>query len=353
MALPCLLQTRNGPINHFSFAEKDEKEEAQPDAWSTTTGGSDTEDGESVNMSNLGSESSLEHFDSEYPVLTADPARWDIKVEHALQAGTDKIFWVCDFDRTVTRCFLDGGSRSLDCHDILASIPKITAECKQAMESMMDYYYPIEIHPTMSREEKIPHMVEWYTKVNALLASQNLTRDDVVSAVANCQNFAIRQGVDEAFQLAYQKGIPIIVVSAGLGNIIEEVIRQRIRMPDGSTGKAWPNVRVLSNTLQWNEQGNFAGFSEPLIHMYNKSLQDAPAELRQMVSGRHVGLLTGDGTGDLTMAHGHDATEVLKFGFLNEKVEERMPKYIGSDGYDRVILDDGSFEPVLDLLRKL
>merc|ERR1719486_614438 len=304
-------------------------------------------------MGNLGSESSLEHFDSEYPVLTADPARWDIQFEYALEAGADKIFWVCDFDRTVTRCFLDDGRRSLDCHDILASIPKITAECKQAMESMMDYYYPIEISPTMSREEKIPHMVEWYTKVNALLAAQNLTRDDVVSAVANCKDFAIRDGVVKAFQLALQKGIPIIVVSAGLGNIIEEVIRQRIPMPDGTTGKVWPNVRVLSNTLQWDEHGEFAGFSEPLIHMYNKSLQDAPSEIRQMLDGRNVGILTGDGTGDLTMAHGHDATDTLKFGFLNEKVEERLPKYISADGFDKVILNDGNFEPVLDLLRKL
>merc|ERR1719331_480406 len=163
------------------------------------------------------------------------------------------MFWVCDFDRTITRCFLDdNGQRSLDCHDILASIPKITADCKQAMEDMMAYYYPIEIHPTMSREEKIPHMVEWYTKVNELLAAQNLTRDDVVSAVANCQNFAIRQGVDEAFQLAYQKGIPIIVVSAGLGNIIEEVIRQRICKALGTEGEACANVRFLSNTLQWD-----------------------------------------------------------------------------------------------------
>lgn len=330
-------------------------EEFHQDAWSTTTGSSDTE--ESMENPTPGS-SDAEPIESvvgsrKHEVLTVDPARWDSKVEHALEAGANSTFWVCDFDRTVTRCFLDNGHRSLDCHDILASIPKITADCKQAMEDMMAYYYPIEIHPTMSREEKIPHMVEWYTKVNELLAAQKLTRDDVVSAVANCKDFAIRDGVVKAFQLALQKGIPIIVVSAGLGNIIEEVIRQRIPMPDGTTGKVWPNVRVLSNTLQWDEHGEFAGFSEPLIHMYNKSLQDAPSEIRRMIDGRHVGILTGDGIGDLTMAHGHNATEVLKFGFLNEKVEDRMPKYIGCDGYDRIVLNDGTFQPVLNFIRRL
>jgi 5'-nucleotidase len=325
--------------------------ELHQDIWSTTTGCSDTEDAVE-NVSNLASSCDGGET-TDHPVLTVDPAMWDAKIYRALEAGSDEMFWVCDFDRTVTKCFLGNGQRSLDCHDILASIPKITPECKEAMESMMAYYYPIEIHPTMSREEKIPYMVEWYTKVNSLLASQKLTRDDVVSAVANCQNFAIRPGIVEAFQLAHRRGIPIIVVSAGLGNIIEEVIRQRISKPLGTSGEAWPNVRVLSNTLQWDERGNFAGFSEPLIHMYNKSLQDAPAEIRQLLDGRHVGILTGDGTGDLTMAHGHDATDILKFGFLNEKVEERLPKYTGCDAYDRVILNDGSFEPVLDLLRRL
>lgn len=142
--------------------------------------------------------------------------------------------------------------------------------------------------------------------------------------------------------------------SAGLGNVIEEVIRQHIAQPDGTSGEPWPNVRVLSNTMLWDEDGNFVEFSEPLIHMYNKSLQDAPADLKEMIKGRHIGLLCGDGLGDLTMAHGHDATDVLKFGFLNEKIEDRMPKYIAPEqGFDRVILNDGDWKPVLELVNRL
>lgn len=288
------------------------------------------------------------------PVLTVNPQAWEQKVANALRVGANHVFAVFDFDRTVTKCFLEDGSRSLDCHDILASITKITPDCKHTMEEMMEYYYPIEIHPTMTREEKIPHMVEWYAKVNFLLAAQNLTRDDVVYAVANCLDFRIRQGVEEAFGILLEKGIPIIIVSAGLGNVIEEVVRQRIAKPGGQYGEEWPNVRVLSNTMIWDEDGQFSEFSEPLIHMYNKSLQDAPPELKEMIEGRHVGILCGDGLGDLTMAHGHDTTDVLKFGFLNEKVEDRMPKYIAPDGFDRVVLNDGDWGTVLaDILRKL
>merc|ERR1719460_1606670 len=121
MALPCLLRNLSlaqfaehyGRREDFSFAEKAKQKEAESDAWSTTTGSGDTEDGENFSISeeisslfSFDSESSLEDIGSERPVLTADPARWDIKFEHALEAGADNIFWVCDFDRTLTRCFL-------------------------------------------------------------------------------------------------------------------------------------------------------------------------------------------------------------------------------------------------------
>jgi 5'-nucleotidase len=221
------------------------------------------------------------------------------------------------------------------------------------MEEMMEHYYPIEISTTMTKEEKIPYMVEWYAKVNYLLGMQNLNRSDVVAAVAACTDFCIRDGVEEAFGILASKGIPIIIVSAGLGNVIEEVVRQRIARPGDAKGQTWENVRVLSNTMLWDDNGEFMEFSDPLIHMYNKSLQDAPDGIKAMIKGRKSGILCGDGLGDLTMADGSEATTILKYGFLNERIEERLPKYISKQAFDRVILNDGAWDPVLDLLRKL
>lgn len=286
------------------------------------------------------------------PVVTVNPVSWNAKVQRMLQAGKDKTFFVLDFDRTITKCYLEDGGRALDCHDILASCPKISWGCKRMMELLMNKYYPIEVDAKMSKEEKTPHMVEWYKLVNQLLAAQGLNRSDVEVAVSGCKDFRLRSGVEELFQIAHRKGIPIIVVSAGLGNVIEEVIRQCIRKPSGEVGSPWNNVRVLSNTLLWNHAGHFKGHSEPLIHMFNKSLQDAPEDVKDLIEGRHVGVLVGDGLGDLTMADGHQTTTVIKVGFLNEKIEERLPSYCADGAYDRVVLNDGTYEPVLDMLRQ-
>jgi len=287
------------------------------------------------------------------PVVTVNPAEWEAKVRRTVEAGREKVCLLLDFDRTITRCFRDDGFRSLDCHDILASIPKITSECKRMMERLMEKYYPIEIDPHMSKEEKIPHMVEWYSLVNCLLENQKLTPDDVHTAVADCKDFCLRRGVEDLIRIATIKGIPIIIISAGLGNIIQEVVEQRIWPATGLTGNPWDSMRVLSNNLQWDSDGHHIGFSEPLIHMYNKSLQDAPADVLLLLKGRDKVILCGDGTGDLTMVSGLEASDVLKIGFLNEKISDRLPKYIGPDGYDRVILNDGTFEPVLEIVKNL
>merc|ERR1712070_1071585 len=200
-------------------------------------------------------------------------------------------------------------------------------------------------------------MMEWCSKVNYLIGTQNLTQSDISDAVASSCDFHIREGVVETFGILLEKGIPIIILSAaGVGNVIDEVVRQCIAKPDGTKGSPWPNVRVLSNTMIFDADGNFSEFSEPLVHMYNKSLQDAPDDIRQILAGRDVGVLCGDSLGDLTMAHGHTTTDLLKFGFLNENVDERMGKYIGTRGreaFDRIILNDGDWSPILDLFKRL
>jgi 5'-nucleotidase len=287
-----------------------------------------------------------------HPCITPNPTQWARKVKHLLDAGKDKMFIVIDFDRTITKCFLENGDKCLDSHDTMASIPKVTWQCKKTMEILMDRYYPIETDPHMSNKEKTVHMVEWYSLVNALLEAQGILQSDVATAVAECKDFRLRSGVGELFRFAYSAGIPVIILSAGLGNIIDEVVKQCIHKPSGAVGEAWENIRSFSNTLQW-DGGAKARFSEPILHPFCKSLKDAPEDIKNLIGDRHVAVLAGDSMGDLTMADGVETSEVLKIGFLNERVDERLTQYTGEGGFDRVVLNDGGFDPLLEVLRRV
>lgn len=72
----------------------------------------------------------------------------------------------------------------------------------------------------------------------------------------------------------------------------------------------------------------------------------------QQLSTRTSIILLGDSMGDLTMADGVPSVEnILKIGFLNDKVEERRKKYL--DSYDIVLESDETLDVVNGILRYL
>lgn len=63
-------------------------------------------------------------------------------------------------------------------------------------------------------------------------------------------------------------------------------------------------------------------------------------------------LLLGDSIGDLTMADGVPGVQnILKIGFLNDKVEERRERYM--DSYDIVLEKDETLDVVNGLLQHI
>lgn len=45
--------------------------------------------------------------------------------------------------------------------DIIDNCKLVTEECRQKLLQLKNKYYPIEIDPQLSMEEKYPFMVEW------------------------------------------------------------------------------------------------------------------------------------------------------------------------------------------------
>ena len=121
--------------------------------------------------------------------------------------------------------------------------------------------------------------------------------------------------------------------SSGLGNVIEEFLVQKLPFPLA------PTTAVISNTMEFNADGQLESFSEPLLHMFNKNIAVIPEPMQSLIPQATCGLLLGDGVGDLTMAEGAVIGCLLKIGWLNEKVDERLQQYV--DGFDVVVTHDG------------
>lgn len=276
-------------------------------------------------------------------VCMKDPQRVQEVLEAMMRSGLNTLQVISDFDMTLTR-FAFKGKRCPTCHNILDNSDLISDDCKVKLKELLNTYYPIEIDSSRSVDEKLPLMVEWWTKAHELLVEQKIKRDLLSVAVRESEAM-LRDGYQLFFDRLHEHDVPLLIFSAGIGDVLEEVIRQ--------AGVFHPNVNVFSNYMDFDESGVLRAFKGELIHIYNKregALLNT-GHFQELRSRPNV-LLIGDSLGDLTMADGVQNMEnILKIGFLNDKVEERKQSYL--DSYDIVLIKDETLDVPNALLRRL
>ncbi|XP_010022807.1 PREDICTED: 7-methylguanosine phosphate-specific 5'-nucleotidase-like, partial [Nestor notabilis] len=218
----------------------------------------------------------------------------------------------------------------------------ISEDGKKELKDLLHYYYPIEIDPNRTLEEKLPLMVEWWSKVHELLSQQSIRKGDIAQIVRE-SGVMLRDGFKELFDQLHKYNVPLFIFSAGIGDVLEEIIRQ--------ANVFYSNINVVSNYMDFDENGVLTRFKRPLIHTYNKNdsiLQGT--EYFQQLSTRTSVILLGDSMGDLTMADGVPSVEnILKIGFLNDKHREVLGKYL--DAFDIVLERDETLDVANGILR--
>ncbi|XP_059526116.1 7-methylguanosine phosphate-specific 5'-nucleotidase isoform X2 [Myotis daubentonii] len=276
-------------------------------------------------------------------VLMRQPGRVQEIVGALRRGGRDRLQVISDFDRTLSR-FAYNGKPCPSSYNILDNSKIISEECREKLKALLHQYYPIEIDPRRTAQEKSPHMVEWWTKAHDLLCQQKIQKSQIAQVVRE-SNAMLREGYKAFFNTLYQNNIPLFIFSAGIGDILEEIIRQM---------KVFhPNIHIVSNYMDFDEDGFLQGFKGQLIHTYNKNSSVCKdSSYFQQLQGKTNVVLLGDTMGDLTMADGVPGVEnILKIGFLNDKVEEQRERYMAS--YDIVLEKDETLDVVNGLLQHI
>nr|KAF6309186.1 5'-nucleotidase, cytosolic IIIB [Pipistrellus kuhlii] len=150
---------------------------------------------------------------------------------------------ISDFDRTLSR-FAYNGKPCPSSYNILDDSKIISEECREKLKALLHQYYPIEIDPQRTAKEKAPHMVEWWTKAHDLLCQQKIQKSQIAQVVRE-SNAMLREGYKTFFNTLHQNNIPLFIFSAGIGDVLEEIVRQR---------KVFhPNIHVVSNYMDFDE----------------------------------------------------------------------------------------------------
>ncbi|XP_035866321.1 cytosolic 5'-nucleotidase 3A isoform X1 [Phyllostomus discolor] len=248
-------------------------------------------------------------------VRIKNPARVEEIICGLIKGGANKLQIITDFDMTLSR-FSYKGKRCPTCHNVIDNCKLVSDECRKKLLQLKEKYYAIEVDPVLTVEQKYPYMVEWYTISHGLLVEQALPKAKLQEVVAE-SNVMLKEGYENFFSKLQQHNIPVFIFSAGIGDVLEEIMRQ--------AGVYYSNVKVVSNFMDFDDNGVLKGFKGDLIHVFNKhdgALKNSKY-FSQLKDNSNI-ILLGDSQGDLRMADGVANVEhILKIGYLNDRVLEK------------------------------
>lgn len=258
------------------------------------------------------------------------------------EGGAEKFHVLTDFDDTLTRSFI-AGKKSQTSFAQVRNGGHLSPEYVKKTFEMYDYYRPIEVDNTISIEEKTAKMVEWWNRHFNLLVKHGFSKQ-LIGQIAGEKNTIFRGGSLELMDFLRDKNIPLVIMSAGLGDLIREIVK--------AEGRLYPNTHLISNFFNFDEDGKAMKYNEPLIHSLNKhetAIQGFPAF--DVIKDRKNVLLMGDIIEDLGMIKGFDYDNLIRVGFLNVGVEENLEKF--KENFDIIIKNDSGMEFVTNLVKEI
>lgn len=275
-------------------------------------------------------------------IIISNPRNLERIMESISREGTEKLHVLADFDKTLTKAFIEGQ----EVHSIIAQIREgkyLTPDYSPRAHALFDKYHPIEIDPKIPLKKKKKAMHEWWDTHFKLLAECGLDKK-VMREIVRKRRLRFREGALEFIDLLHQHNIPLVIMSAAPGDMLKLYLEQENRLYD--------NVYIVANLFEFDRDGRVVMVKEPIIHSMNKDetiLQNFP--VFDVIKDRRNVVLLGDSLGDVGMMEGFDYSSLLKIGFLNENAESNLKAY--RKGYDVVILNDSDMNYVNELMRRI
>ena len=271
----------------------------------------------------------------------AHPDQVEQKIKQLQRDGTTKIHLVADFDKTLTKAIVHGQKA----HTSIALIREgkyLTPDYPARAHALFDHYHPYEISKTISKEEKNKKMTEWWSKHLQLMIECDMNKE-VINDIIKKQSMQLRPGTKELLTIAHQKKIPVLIFSAGLGDIIqEELLISKL---------LFPNIHIISNFYEFDSKGKVTGYKSNIVHTCNKSeVQLKQTPYFKEIRDRPNVIVLGDNLEDAEMTQGIEHKITLKIGFFHEQEDELLD--IFSHTFD-IVLNDASLENVTEIIKEI
>jgi HAD superfamily hydrolase (TIGR01544 family) len=175
------------------------------------------------------------------------------------------------------------------------------------------------------------------------LVESGLNKKDL-EKISTSSGIIFRKNCLESLTLLNSNDVPFVVLSAsGAG---DESVISCLK----SGGMYLENISVISNKYLWDSNDDAVERVKPYIHTFNKSGVSITHNklIYSRIENRKNVILLGDSLGDCHMADGLEYDNILKIGFLNSDVSNKLESY--KKHYNVVITYDKEFDFVYDFL---
>jgi cytosolic 5'-nucleotidase 3 len=264
------------------------------------------------------------------------------KIEKMKETGADNLHIVSDFDRTLSTDKVDG-VRQPTSFGHLSDEKYLGEYYTSESKRLFDIYHPIEIDLNISLEEKTKHMDIWWRLILDLLIETGLTKQ-IIEDILQAQPIHLRGDSKQFFHILENNNIPLLILSAGLGDIFTTHLKQKELITN--------NVHIISNLFDFDTGGKATKVKYPPIHTTNKNesgIMNSPYSAN--VEARDNVIVIGDMIEDLRMVEGLQHNTVLSIGFLNDPDSESRAKY--HTAFDIVFEDEGALTPVNEIIQDI
>ncbi|KAI8513835.1 7-methylguanosine phosphate-specific 5'-nucleotidase [Branchiostoma belcheri] len=248
--------------------------------------------------------------------------------------GREKLQVISDFDHTLSRS-THKGVRCPMTHDLvkdsrcqakymilpnlkdLAQHRFISESNQRRVCEIWRYYYP----------KKIPLMVEFWNRIHDIFLGSDLSQQ-AVRAIVRESDTQLRDACDTFMTLLHRNNVPLLVFTAGLGDVIHEMFEKH--------GLVFPNCRVVSN---WVTTGVVC-FRDPLIHICNKNRSVLLDDTHSLKEQERTNMADGVPNMD----------QILTIGYLNRHME-RLQDF--AEAFDIVLVQDETLDVANAILGKI
>ncbi|MBR3697343.1 MAG: haloacid dehalogenase-like hydrolase [Clostridia bacterium] len=246
-----------------------------------------------------------------------------------IQNLNNNFFVVMDFDRTITSIFSENSWEAI----LKSKYAK--KEHLEIHKDLYNKYVSYETDTSMDLEYRRKKLDNWYSLILKLFYSYNYNSNVFKKSVENSK-LEFRDGAISFFNNLNKKNIPVIIVSAGIENIIKEFFL--LNNIDLS------NISIISNKIDFSIKS-----STSYVHALNKNLQVWDEIIINKIKEKKYAVLIGDLISDINMLPDMINKTKIKIGFLDNNIKENIKLY--NKIFDIVLTDNTSFDEVGKILK--